>query len=189
MRYFFRRRIPAFERVLLVESGARHLAEGLLPLLRRNHGEGVAIDLVTCFGGLPAGYPFEPETAVFRTSEYAGRAGLRRLFAELLARRYAVMGIICSGEPILAKWKWVLAARLPAKVIVINENGDYFWFDYSNWRIIGYFALFRAGLAGPGAVRGLARLALFPFTLLYLLLYAAAVHLGRGCRRMLGLGL
>jgi len=55
--------------------------------------------------GLPEGYPPEPETSVFRTSEYAGRAGLRRLFAELLARRYAVMGIICSGEPILAKWK------------------------------------------------------------------------------------
>ena len=121
-----------------------------------------AIDLVTCFGGLPAGYAPEPETAVFRTSEHAGRAGLRRLFAELLA------------------------ARLPAKVIVINENGDYSWFDYSNWRIIGYFALLRAGLAGPGAVRGLARLALFPFTLLYLMLYAAAVHLRRGCRRLLG---
>jgi hypothetical protein len=113
---------------------------------------------------------------------------MRRLFAELSARRYAVMGIICSGEPILAKWKWVLAARLPAKVIVINENGDYFWFDYSNWRIIGYFALLRAGLAGPGAVRGVARLALFPFTLLYLLLYAAAVHLRRGCRRLLRSG-
>jgi len=82
----------------------------------------------------------------------------------------------------------VLAARLPAKVIVINENGDYFWFDYSNWRIIGYFALLRAGLAGPGAVRGLARVALFPFTLLYLLLYAAAVHLRRGCRRLLRSG-
>ena len=29
----------------------------------------------------------------------------------------------------MAKWKWALALRLPAKVFVINENGDYFWLD------------------------------------------------------------
>ena len=121
-----------------------------------------AIDLVTCFGGLPAGYAPEPETAVFRTSEHAGRAGLRRLFAELLA------------------------ARLPAKVIVINENGDYFWFDRMHAGTIRRFVLFRSGLAGSGAVRTLVRLISFPFTLLYLMLYAAAVHLRRGCRRLLG---
>ena len=46
-----------------------------------------------------------------------------------------------------------------------------------------HFALFRAGLAGAGAVRILARLAMFPFTLSYLLLYAATVHLRRKLRR------
>lgn len=79
----------------------------------------------------------------------------------------------------MTKWKWVIAARLPAKVFVLNENGDYFWLDYSQWRVIRHFVLFRAGLSGAGAVRTLARLALFPFTILYLLLYAAAVHLRR----------
>ncbi len=182
MRYFFRRRIPAFDRVLLVESGSRGLAEKLLPVLRRNHGEHVTVDLVTCYAGLPEGFP--PESAIWQVSEYPGRAGLKRLCAELLARRHPVLGIICSGEPIMTKWKWALAARLPAKVFVVNENGDYFWVDYSNWRIIGYFALLRAGLAGPGALRGLARLAVFPFTLVYLLLYAGAVHLRRGLRRV-----
>ena len=29
----------------------------------------------------------------------------------------------------LLKWKWAIALRLPAKVFLINENGDYFWFD------------------------------------------------------------
>ena len=185
MRFFFRRRIPEFQRVLLVESGPRHLSERLLPLLRRNHGEHIAVDLVTCYAGLPAGFPPEPETAVFYTGNYRGRAGLRRLFAELRARKYPILGIICSDDPILAKWKWVIAARLPAKLFVINENCDYFWVDYSNWRIIRQFLLIRAGLSGPGAVRTLTRLALFPFTLLYLLLYAAAVHLRRACRRVL----
>lgn len=182
MRYFFRRRVPELDRILLVESGSRHLAENLLPLLRRNTGKQVAIDLVTCYAGVPAGFPPEPDTAAFRVSEYPGRAGFKRLSAELLARRYQVLAIICSAEPIMNKWKWALAARLPAKVLIVNENGDYFWFDYSNWRIIAYFALFRAGLAGPGALRNLARLALFPFTLLYLLLYAATIHLRRQCR-------
>ncbi len=180
MRYFFRRRIPAFDRVLLVESGSRGIAERLLPVLRRNHGERLAVDIVTCYAGLPQG--FAPGTGIFQVSDYPGRAGLNRLCNELLARRHPVLGIICSGEPIMTKWKWALAARLPAKVFVVNENGDYFWLDYSNWRIIAYVVLLRAGLAGPGALRSLARLALFPFTLIYLLLYAGTVHLRRGLR-------
>ncbi|HOK45507.1 MAG TPA: hypothetical protein PLP04_12180 [Bryobacteraceae bacterium] len=180
MRYVFRRRIPEFDRVLLVESGSRGIAERVLPVLRRNHGDNLQIDIVTCYAGSPGGSA--PETVVFHVSDYPGRAGFKRLCGELLARRYPALGIICSGEPIMTRWKWALAARLPAKVFIINENGDYFWFDYSNWRIIAYFALLRTGLAGPGALRSLARLALFPFTLLYLLLYAAAVHLRRAAR-------
>jgi hypothetical protein len=145
------------------------------------------IDLVTCYPGVPEGFPPEApnSTRAFRVADYPGRAGLKRLFAELLARRYQVLGIICSAEPIMTKWKWALAARLPAKLFIVNENADYFWCDYSNWRIIAYFALFRAGLAGPGAVRTLARLALAPFTLLFLLCYAAAVHLRRALRHLL----
>jgi hypothetical protein len=93
-----------------------------------------------------------------------------------------VLGILCSGEPIMTKWKWALAARLPAKVFVINENGDYFWLDWGNWRTILRFTINRAGLAGPGAARTLLRAALSPFTLSYLLLYAGAVHLRRAVR-------
>jgi hypothetical protein len=65
----------------------------------------------------------------------------------------------------------------------LNENGDYFWFDYSNWPIIRHFVLFRAGLSGAGAVRTLVRLLLFPLTLLYLVLYAAVVHTRAAIRR------
>jgi hypothetical protein len=45
------------------------------------------------------------------------------------------------------------------------------------------FVLFRSGLAGAGAVRTIARVVSFPFTLLYLLLYATAVHTRRALRR------
>jgi hypothetical protein len=43
--------------------------------------------------------------------------------------------------------------------------------------------LLRAGLAGAGAVRTLARAISFPFTLFYLLLYASVVHARRGLRK------
>src|ERR1700719_3453337 len=49
---------------------------------------------------------------------------------------------------------------------------------------IRHFVLFRAGLTGTGAVRALARLVLFPFTLLYLILYAATIHLRRKLRTL-----
>jgi hypothetical protein len=190
MRYFFRQKVPKFARVLLVESGSRHLVEHLLRSLRQHWDLELMIDLVTCYTGVPAGFPPElptphtpqlaaPYTRVFRVSDYAGSSGRRRLYNELRAHRYSVLGIICSGEPIMTKWKWAIAARLPAKVFVLNENGDYFWLDYSQRGVIRHFVLFRAGLSGAGAVRTLARLALFPFTILYLLLYAAAVHLRR----------
>ena len=93
------------------------------------------------------------------------------------------MGIVCSGEPLMTKWKAALAFQIPAKTFVINENGDYFWLDrQSISNPSARFVLLRAGLAGAGAVRTLARALLFPFTLFYLLLYATAVHARRAVR-------
>ena len=84
----------------------------------------------------------------------------------------------------MTKWKWALAARLPGKVFVLNENGDYFWLDHGHLAQIRYFILFRAGLTGSGAVRTLARVVLFPFSLLYLILYAITVHFRRILRTL-----
>lgn len=176
MRFFFRRCIPPFNRMLLVESGPREVARKALLSLRCNHGDGLAVDLLTCYAGVPEGFE---NAVVYRTSDYQGRAGRSRLYAELRARGYGAMGVICSGDPIMTKWKWAVAAKLPAKLLIVNENADYFWFDRGNWRIIGYFALFRAGLVGPGSLGVVARVLLFPLTMLYLLGYAAAVHVRR----------
>ena len=178
MRYFFTRRQPQVSRILLVESGSRYLLEGIISGIRGTYGEDVFVDLVTCYPGLPAGFR-AATTTVYRVSDYRGRAGRARLYGELARNGYSILGVICSAEPIMTKWKWSLAARLRAKVFILNENGDYFWVDYGHWPVIRHFALFRVGLAGAGAVRTLARLALFPFTLLFLLSYAAAVHLTR----------
>jgi hypothetical protein len=165
-------------RILLVESGSRHLIEHVLPGLRQTYGEAIPIDLVTCYTGAPLGIE-----AVHRVTDRRGPAGRRKLYRTLQANRYSIMGIVCSAEPIMTKWKWALAARLPVKVFVINENGDYFWLDRGHGRAILHFALFRAGLTGSGAARTLGRLLVFPFTLLYLLLYASTVHMRRAWRK------
>ncbi len=180
MRYFFRRRIPPFDRVLLIESGSRSLFENFLPAFYQKHGPRIA-DLVTCYPGQPDA--FQPSRGkVYRVTEYSGRSGRRRLYRELTRRKHEIAVVICSGEPIMTKWKWVLAARLPVKVLVLNENGDYFWLDWGSGRILKSFILYRAGLSGAGAVSTLGRLAVFPFTLSYLILYTAFVHARRRIR-------
>ena len=178
VRYFFRRGEPPVSRILLVESGSRHLIERALPSLRRTYGASVPIDLVTCYSGAPDGF-----AEVYRVTDHRGPEGRRRLYRALAANHYSIMGMLCSAEPIMTKWKWVLAARLPVKVFAINENADYFWVDRGHWRELRYFVLYRAGLTGSGALRTLGRLIAFPFTLLYLLLYASNVHMRRAWRR------
>lgn len=135
-------------------------------------------DLVTCYGGNPSGF----EGRVWRVTDYSGPEQRQRLYSELMERGYDAMGIVCSAEPIMTKWKWVLAARLPVKVFVINENADFFWFDRGNWNAIVHFVMFRTGMTGAAAIPTLARLVFFPITLAYLLLFAGVAHLRRKLR-------
>jgi len=178
VRYFLSRRLPDAESILLVESGARGLLEQLLPKLRESWGDSVPIDLVTCYARIPQGFPQE-STRVYRVTGYREREGRRRLYRELARNRYSHVGIVCSGEPIMTKWKWVLALRLRAKIFIVNENCDYFWLDRGHLAPLRELVLFRSGLAGAGAVRTLARIFSLPFTLAYLLLYATVVHARR----------
>jgi hypothetical protein len=178
VRYFLTGRQPKPSAILLVESGSRGLLEGVVEGLRGAWGPDILIDVVTCYSALPRG--FSPDkTRVYRVSEYRQLGPRLRLFRELARNGYSQMGIVCSGEPILMKWKWALALGLPAKVFVINENCDYFWLDRKHLSAIRQFAIARAGMAGTGAVRTPARLIAFPFTLAWLVLYAAAVHARR----------
>jgi hypothetical protein len=182
VRYFLSRRIPEAESIVLVESGSRGLLEQVLPKLKDSWGAEVPIDLVTCYAKAPRGFQ-QPGTRIYRVSDYRGRAGRRKLYRELAQNRYALLGIVCSGEPIMTKWKWALALRVRAKIFIINENADYFWLDRGHLRLLRELVFLRSGLAGAGAVRTLARIFSFPFTLLYLLLYATTVHTRRALRR------
>jgi len=180
MRYVWSMREPPMTRILLIESGSRSLAENLLPVLRRHMGADVPIDLVTCYNGLPAG--FDPDTVVFRVGDYGTPERRKELMCTLRSRNYGVAGMICSAEPIMTKWKWLIALRVPAKFFIVNENGDYFWANRANAAIIRQFVSIRLGLSGAGAVRTFARLLLFPFSVLFLLLYAFTVHARRRMR-------
>jgi len=180
LRYFFRRHFPPAPRVLLIESGSRGLLEKVLPTLRSSFGDQVEIDLVTCYPGLPKGFVGN----VFRVTDYGGAPGRAKLWADLAPRQYAIAGMICAAEPIMTKWKVWLGWKLPSKLFVINENGDYFWLDRGHWKLILHFVLFRAGLTGSQAVPSLVRLALFPLTLTYLLLYAGWMHFRRSLRTL-----
>jgi hypothetical protein len=180
MRYVLSRRVPTGSRILLIESGSRSLTEGLLPLLRSTWAANYDLDLVTCYGGEPQALP--ENARIFRVSDYGTPERRKELIKELRARDYAYAGMICSAEPIMTKWKWMLALRVPAKFFIINENGDYFWLCRENAESVRQFALARAGLQGAGAARTLARVAIFPLAVVFLLLYALWAHAGRVMR-------
>ena len=175
MRYVFSRRIPPFTRVLLVESGPRGAFERLIPRLYEAHGAQMEADLVTCYPGTPVGF----RGRVIRVQDYPGPAARGKLYRELKARGYSVVGILCSGEPIMTKWKWMLAARSGAKVLIVNENADTLWLDWSHRDHVFRLARVRLGLTGASAIPSLWRLAVLPFSVVFLLLYAAAVHTRR----------
>jgi hypothetical protein len=177
MRSFLSRKVPKFSRVLLVESGSRRLFETFLSGLYENH-PGVQADLITCYAGPPEHFRAECGR-VFNVNDYRESASRRKLAADLSSNAYSVAVIICSDEPIMTKWKWVLAARVPAKILVLNENGDYFFADRGNLAIIRHFVMVRAGLTDGGAVRAIGRLLLFPFTLAYLAVFALSAHMRR----------
>ena len=180
MRYFFGRP-PALTRMLLVESGSRQILESGIPRFRAVFGDQIPMDLLTCLPGLPQALD-AATTWVSRVTDCRSTGGRWRLLRELRARRYPVLGIICSDEPVMTPWKLAAALLLPAKVVVFNENADFFWVDWRHRKALRQFVLFRAGLLEDDAVRKLAHIAAFPFILVYLLLYAGYVHLIRAFR-------
>ncbi len=174
VRYFLTRHEPPLTRILLIESGSRALIENLLPHLRRVWGADVPIDLVTCYAGVPEGI-----SEAYRVTDYGTPERRPALIRLLREQRYTIAGMICSGEPIMTKWKWLIACRIPAKIFMVNENGDYFWIHRDYLANMREFLLVRLGLSGAGAIRTLGRLAIFPFSVLFLLLYAFVAHMRR----------
>jgi hypothetical protein len=189
LRYFFSKQDPLNQpepsvratpsRILFIESGSRSLSERSIPAFTSQWPE-VPVDLLTCYRGVPRG--FAPDTTVFLVTDYATPESRAQLFRQLRGRNYRVAIMICSAEPVMTKWKWMLALRIPAKFVILNENADYFWLHWENRDLLRRFPLVRLGLQGAGALHTVGRLLLLPFSLLFLLLYACTVHLRRRWR-------
>ena len=150
----------------------------LVPRLFAVHGEEIQIDLVTCHPGTPEGF----RGRMYRVQDYVTSDERRLLTRELAANDYTVTGILCSSEPIMTKWKWMLAARLPAKIFVINEHADFMWLDLPHWRHLGRMARTRLDLTGASLSPSLLRILLLPFSAAFLLCFAAVVHTKRRIR-------
>lgn len=175
---FLTQRVPPLHRAVVVESGDRCIVERFLPHFYEHCPQ---IDIVTCFAGQPSG--FDPARGrIYDIADYQGREGRKRLYRELWDNQYSVVGIICAAQPIMTKWKWAIAAQLPGKLFIVNENVDYFWVDRGNWRAVRRLVLYRAGLSGADAVRTITQLLVFPFTVLFLLLWAGWAHTKRWLR-------
>jgi hypothetical protein len=172
---FFSRRIPNLTKVVLVESGPRPLYDDFIADLYELHGQGIELDLVTCYTGKPRGFR-ESNGKIYRIQDYRGWDGAKRLALELRSKGPTVLGIICAGVPIMAKWKWLLFAALRSKVFVMNENGDYFWVEYSNSKLILHFMAFRAGMSGDNSIWLPLRMLVYPFGMAYFAAYAAWLH-------------
>lgn len=180
MRGIFSRRLPPLDDVLVVESGPRELADKFLRHLYEVQASR-QVDVVTCYGSAPSS--FLPERGVcysIHDPEYAGKRS--KLIARLCARPYAAVSILCSGKPIMTRWKWLIALRVSAKTLIVNENGDFFFFDWYHRHIVRMMVAHRMGVHGGLRIDLLGQLLLFPFTLAFLSLYAAAIHLRRTLR-------
>jgi hypothetical protein len=157
----------------------------LIPRLREVFGPQTPIDLLTCLPILPdslfaAGGGQGPQ--VWRVTDCRDGRSRWRLLREIRSRRYPVTAVLCANSPLMASWRTAAFFLFPSKFLIVNENADFFWLDRGHCRNLLQLWMHRSGVFEESAVRAAARLAAFPFTLAFLLVYAAYVHIARGLR-------
>ena len=185
MRWFLSRSVPEPSRVLVIESGPRDVAERLIPRLREVFGPQTPIDLLTCLPADPVSLAAElrvGEPRVWRVIDCADRRSRWRLLREIRSRRYPITAVVCANSPLMASWRTAALFLFPSKFLIVNENSDFFWLDRGHWRNLLQLWMHRSGVFEESAVRAAARLAAFPFSLVFLLGYAGYVHIARGLR-------
>lgn len=185
---FFKRAQPSFDSVLLIESGPRKVTEEFLPFLYTVKGA-ARVDVLTCYANPPAAFDFD-RGVVYSVHDRDARDNRGAFIRQLASNPYTVLGLLCTGSPILLKWKWALAFRSSARLIAVNEEAKYFGLEVWNHRSmrrmlfqrLNPFADYtRESLLGT-LIAVLAGVFLAPFTIAYLLLYTAALHLRRWFR-------
>jgi len=197
--------------VLLIESGSPVVGQRVLNKIRA-HFPDARYHLLTCWPAPPVlpvpslaeGSAVEgsaeenktegPETtpehrsagyqSIFRASDYPTGLDKIRLLFSLARRRWRVLAILCTGEPLLWRWKLLALAIFPSKVLIANENADFFWLDWAHRRNLRQLLAVRWGVNRDEIAATLLRALVFPFTLLFLLLTALYLYTRRW-RRLL----
>lgn len=174
MKYFFRRTVPSPQNILLMESGSPVVAGRALEGIRKIFPS-ARYHLCTCWPDPPSGL----FASVFRVTDYPSSWDKLRLLWSYRQRGWEVLVILCTGEPILWRWKMAALFLLPAKVLIVNENADFFWLDWGNWKTFRRFLAIRWGVNQEELLQTAARGAVFPFTLLVLLATAGWLYARR----------
>ncbi len=171
---------PSFERLLVVESGPRDVSETFLQHLYEVQ-KSERVDLLTCYPGCPKSFDGE-RGVIYSVHEGEAKEDRAQFIRKLLKNRYTVVAIFCTGDAVLTKWKWLIAVRTRAKLLIVNEHAGFFFFDVQHRGLVKTLLSLRLGMRQPLQFRLLAELFLVPFTIVYLALYALAIHAQRAIR-------
>ncbi len=174
---------PSFHAILLIESGPRKVTEQILRYLYTEKCA-AQIDVLTCFEGPPENFDTARGT-LYSVNEPEVRAQRRAFISKLARKPYTIVALLCTGSPILQRWKWILAIRSGARLIVVNEEARYFGLEVWNHRSIRLMLYKRLNPFEDHTRESLAAI-LFtflmsilvaPFTITYLLFYTSALNL------------
>ncbi len=180
MKYFFRTKIPAASDVLIMESGSPEIARRALDGFRKIFPD-ARFHLCTC----QADAPDATFASVYRVTDYPDAMQKLRLLFSFRRQGWKILAILCTGEPILWRWKMLALMTLPSKVLIVNENADFFWLDWENRRTLRRLVGNRWGVHSGEFFATFLRAALFPLTLVVLLSTAVFLTLRRAWRLLL----
>jgi hypothetical protein len=172
----------SFDQIFIVESCPRELTNRFL-----QHIYGVQrsrrADLLTCYVDAPA--EFDPARGkILSVHEPEIAQNRRRFIAGLNTSPYTLVVVFCAGSPVLQKWKWAITLCTRAKVLIVNEDGDFFFLDWANRRQAYRLFLQRiSGRRGRVNFRTWTEALLVPFTLAFLISYAAVAEIRRLARK------
>jgi hypothetical protein len=176
---FFNDAVPSARSVLVIESGSQHILSRALPQMCTAFPE-ARLDLLTCWPGAAHSAPIQ----VRQASDFPGNAAKLRLLSSYRNRPPDVLAVVCSKEPIMYSWKMMALLLVPAKTLIINENGDFFWLDWNNRRTLRSFLQSRWVIIRKEFLLTALRTLVFPLTVLYLLATATWIY-ARRWRRLL----
>ena len=183
MRYFFGS-FPGADDVLLIESGSPAVSRRVLERVRE-HFPVARYHLLTCWPETTPEHHSAGYQSIFRAPEYPAGLDKIRLLFSLARRRWRVLVILCTGEQVLWRWKLLALAIFPSKVLIANENADFFWLDWAHRSNLRQFLGVRWGVNLDQIAATALRALVFPFTLLFLLLTALYLYTRRWRRLLL----